>query len=621
MAHDQIANNRFGEIAVEMNFVDQEKIDKALVVQKRIFQKAKVSMPIGQILVEMGTITTDVCNQILDMQQEIESKLTAVGADEKAAKKKRSRKAAANGDNELDIKVSKDKLTVTATIEGEAPVTEFEVDDVKVMLHSESILYGIVEDAQIEAFLKGEFGVGEGWIIAKGTAPVPDAPPEIQYHFDTDPLKIGTLTEDGLMDWKDRGTLPQVKEGDLLAEKIPGPPGKEGMDVYGKKIPIPKARDKRFKCGKGARKSEDGMQVYATLSGFAKLSFNGEISVMPTLHIDGDISLETGHVTFDGHIEVTGTVEKGYRVKGGSLRANEIRDAEIDIDGDISATNGILGATVRCGGSLKAGHINNADIILAGDIAVEKEVIESKIEANGRFLINDGIIIGSTISAKMGISVMDIGTKASKSSELIVGIDQQLEREAEAIASEIQALKKDREDLPKLLEKLKEQSDQINTRLGEVAQEQDKCMVQHRQLEEKVGSNLPNQGVAAEKLQQRLLELKARQEAYDREVAGLMEQDDAISQEIAATKTRIDESKGRLEELNNRLDAIAETRKTDQGIAAVKIGGNIYSGTKLTGPHSVLVLQEDLKRLSIVETEKPDHEGAKRWRFELAPFR
>jgi uncharacterized protein (DUF342 family) len=176
---------------------------------------------------------------------------------------------------------------------------------------------------------------------------------------------------------------------------------------------------------------------------------------MPTLHIQGDISLETGHVEFDGHIEVAGAVEKGYRVKGGSLRANEIRDAQIDIAGDITATNGIFGATIRSGGNLKAGHIHNSDIILAGDMAVEKEIIESKIEANGRCLINDGIIISSTISAKMGITAMDIGTEASKSSELIVGIDQQMERESNAIKEEIQAIKAERENLPKLLQNLK----------------------------------------------------------------------------------------------------------------------------------------------------------------------
>jgi hypothetical protein len=619
MTEIQENTNRFGEIAVEMNFVDQMKIDKALVVQKRILQEADVHMPIGQILVEMGAITRDVCNEIIAMQGQLDNKAAAA---EKPAPKRKSPKPKPQKETTLDIQVSKDKLTASIYIDGGVAAADYGIADVKLMLHSEGILYGIAEDNLIEAFLKGEFGTGESWAIAKGTDPVPDAPPEFRYHFDTDPLKAGTLTEEGLMDWKERGTLPQVKEGSLLAEKIPGAPGKEGMDVYGKKIPVPKAREKKFKCGKGAKKSEDGLQVYASTPGIAKLSIAGEISVMPTLHIKGDISLETGHVTFDGHIEVAGAVEKGYRVKGGSLRANEIRDARIDIDGDITSTNGIFGATIRSGGNLKAGHIHNADIILSGDLTVEKEIIESKIEANGRCLISDGIIISSKISAKMGITVMDIGTHASKSSELTVGIDQQMEREVEAITEEIEGLKTLRQDLPKLLENLKKQSDQINVRLGEVAQKQDKCMVQHRRLQEKVEAGLLKQGgAAAEKLKCTTTELKAKQDAYDEDVARLMGEDDAVSQEIKAAETAIVESAAKITELKESLEVLEAAKREDKGNAVIKVGGNVYSGTRCTGPNSTLVVQEDLTRLAIVETDKPDHEGLKRWRFELQSFR
>ncbi len=621
MSAEKVKNNRFGGIAVELNFVDREKVNKAVVVQRRIFEKTKVSMPIGEILIEMGAITSDERDEILKVQHDLDGK-TPSPSPAAPATKRRPAGSARQEATTLDISVAKDKLTALAYIEGEVPATAFTVSDVKIMLHAEGILHGIADDSAIEAFLNGEISVSEGWAIATGTDPIPDTPPQFKYHFDTDPLKIGTLTEEGLMDWKNRGQLPQVKEGALLAEKIPGPKGKEGMDVYGKKIPIPKIREQRFKCGKGARRSEDGMQVHATLSGIPKLSVGGELSVMPTLHVRGDISLETGHVEFDGHIEVAGAVEKGYRVKGGSLHAKEIRDAQIDIDGDVSAVNGIFGATIRSGGSLKAGHIHNSNIILAGDMAVEKEIIESTIESNGRCLINDGIIISSTISAKMGITVMDIGTEASKSSELTVGIDQQIEREAEAVNSQIQALKAEREGLPKLLQNLKNRSDQVNTRLGEVAQEQDKCMVQHRLLQEKVEAGLLKQEtVAAEKLQKTILELKARQDAYDQDVARLMEEDESISQEIAAAETKMAESAEALKGLNTHLEEIVDARKTNNGVAVVKIGGNVYSGTKITGPHSALVLQEDLKRLSIIETDKPDHEGLKRWRFELSGYR
>jgi uncharacterized protein (DUF342 family) len=315
-------DNGFGEIAVEMNFVDQKVVDKAEVVQSRIFEKTRVSMPIGQILAEMGAISAAQRNEILQMQRDIEGKTKSGDTPETPKTKRKPAQSAKKGGTTLDISVSKNKLTASAYIDGKVPAEAFEISDVKVMLHAEGILHGIADDEQIKAFLHGDISLGERWTIASGTDPIPDTPPQKKYHFDTDPLKIGTLTEDGLMDWKERGELPQVKEGDLLAEKIPGPKGKEGMDVYGKKIPIPKLREQRFKCGKGARRSEDGMQVHASLSGIPKLSVTGEISVMPTLHIQGDISLKTGHVTFDGHIEVAGAVEKGYRVKGGSLRAN-----------------------------------------------------------------------------------------------------------------------------------------------------------------------------------------------------------------------------------------------------------------------------------------------------------
>jgi uncharacterized protein len=622
MAGEHDKNSQFSSIAVEMNFVDQGKVDKALVVQARIFEKTKVSMSIGEILIEMGALTPAARDEIIGMLNEIEAQGESAPASPPPMKKSKPARSAKKEGSSLDISVSKDKLTASAYFNGEVPAMDFDINDVKTMLHAEGILHGIADDEQIRGFLGGQFCVGEQWTIATGTEPIPDTPPEIIYHFDTNPLKIGTLTEDGLMDWKDRGTLPQIKEADLLAEKIPGPKGKEGMDVYGKKIPIPKTREIRFKCGKGARRSEDGLQVHATVSGIPKLSVVGEISVMSTLHIPGDISLETGHVTFDGHIEVTGAIEKGYRVKGESLRAKEIRDAQIDVAGDITSMNGIFGATIRCGGNLRAGHIHNTNIILAGDIAVEKEIIESNIEANGRCLSNDGIIISSTISAKMGITAMDIGTRASNPSELIVGIDQQMEREIEATREKIQAIKAEHEGLPKLIKDLKKRSDQLNTSLGEVAQEQDRCMVQHRRLQEKIEAGLLKKvGSEAEKLQKTIDELKIKQEAYDSDIAKLMEEDESISQQIATSEKSAAENAKTLEELKTHLDQITENQKMDRGITIVKVGGNIYSGNAITGPHCKMVLQEDLQRVSIAETDQPDHDGVKRWRFELNPYR
>ena len=66
------------------------------------------------------------------------------------------------------------------------------------------------------------------------------------------------------------------------------------------------------------------------------------------------------------------------------------------------------------------------------------------------------------------------------------------------------------------------------------------------------------------------LELKAKQEAYDHDVARLMEEDESISQEVAATEAAITGSAKTIQELNARLDTITEAQKVNHGVAMIK---------------------------------------------------
>lgn len=67
--------------------------------------------------------------------------------------------------------------------------------------------------------------------------------------------------------------------------------------------------------------------------------------------------------------------------------------------------------------------------------------------------------------------------------------------------------------------------------------------------------------------------------------------------------------------------AIIETVFMTGEKTKVKIGGNLFAENRITGPHSSLVINENHQRLTIAETNEPDHDGVKRWRFELNPFR
>ena len=241
MANEIDKKNVFGQIALEMNYINQEQLKKARVVQARIFEKTKVNTLIGDILIEMGALTTDQRDEVLHIQSESSD---AGSTETKSNTPPRKKENAEKEPSNLDIEVSNDKLTATILIHKSATPTEFCVDDVKLELHSRGIVNGIAEDKLIAAFLQNKFSVGKPWTIAKGTGAIAESPPKIEYQFDTDPIKIGTMTENGFMDWKDRGRLPQAKEGDLLAQKKHGPPGKTGWMCMARSSPLPNPKSK-----------------------------------------------------------------------------------------------------------------------------------------------------------------------------------------------------------------------------------------------------------------------------------------------------------------------------------------------------------------------------------------
>ena len=343
-------------------------------------------------------------------------------------------------DKAFDLTVSEDKLEAYICPRGKVPL-EISLGDIKELLAMRGIQYGIVDDTVITEYLKNRPIRKKPWKIAEGKAPGPARNDEVKYYFDTDSLKIGTLKDGGIVDFKDRGEIPHAKKGDLIAEKIPGVDGTGGMDVFGLIFPAPKAKNIKLRCGKGAEKSEDGLKVFAKLDGRPEISAHGKLFVLPELKISGDVGLDTGHIEFDGNIDVHGSVQDGFRVRGGKLSAKEILKAEIDIAGDIVVLGGIIGARIKTGGSVRAKHVNASDIEALGDVVVENELLNSRIESSGACLVKGGTILSSSISARKGIEANEIGSDTSKPCTLAVAFDERVINEVDKIKEELNSLR------------------------------------------------------------------------------------------------------------------------------------------------------------------------------------
>ena len=476
---------------------------------------------------------------------------------------------------------------------------------VKDFLTARDVVFGLVADSVLEAYISQKPLPEEPFQVASGIPMVPGRPSEIIYHFDTDPMRIGTLLEDGTMDWKNRGDIPCVKEGDLLAEKTAGDPGEPGTSVCGKTLPPPRIRQPKLKCGKGAARSEDGNQILAKINGTPKISPDRKIMVHGILDIDGDIGVETGNLEFEGQIDATGGVQSGYTVKADGLRTMGIQDATIELNEDLVCLGGIYGSHLKVGGNIQASHIHNCTIEVLGDLVVKKELYDSTVETNGRCLIGDGKIMSSQIDAKKGIYSRQIGSEASHPNELTVGIDRKYERDCAAQKEALAQYEKKLQELSATSPKLKERLEELTSQLGALAQEQDSYLVQKRQFEEQIRGEGPNAVKDDDErmmLEEMIGELVDKDEEINAKVALLMKEEDTVRHQITEADQRIDLLGRQIEKCKEKIDLLDESLKVDPGIAVIKVSGSIAAKTEIQGPHKSMALLEKMQKVRIAET-------------------
>lgn len=593
-------DTRFGSIALKLNLLTQDRLDRALVVQRCIFNRSKVHMPIGKVLREMGILTHNQVDNILNAQKQ--------GYDGSGNGEPADSEEGINPDHDLkglQVTISKDKLSANMSPTGKE-LSGVTLQTVKELIEKRGVVYGLIDDEELNRYLSLDPLPVEPFQIAQGLKPVPGHPPEIVYHFDTDPLRIGTLLEDGTMDWKNRGEIPQVTEGSVLAEKTGGDPGQPGRSVSDKEINPPRIREPQIKVGKGAKRSEDGCQIIAAVSGTPKLGADGKIYIHGMLPIDGDIGVDTGNIEFEGYIEASGSVCAGYSVKGGGLHTTGIEGATIEITEDVVSDGGVYGSTIKTGGTLKASHLHNCTIQVLGDLVVEKEIIQCTIETNGRCLIDDGKIIASTIDAKKGIQVREIGTEASKPAKLVVGIDHKYERDMKIHKGALADLEQQKIEAAGLVEQIQVRLDTVTSKLGKLAQEQESFMVQKRQFEEQlqgVGPNAVKDEEESEMLRDLIAELDENSAAIDETVQALMAEDEKVRLQLAGRSKALQKIDEKIEEHKEQIVILEDTLKVDPGIPVIKVSGTVYAKTEISGLYKSFIIPQTMSGVRIFETE------------------
>jgi len=605
-------DRKFGMIAVKNGFAAPEDIENALVLQKESYEKTKTVRMIGDILVESRVMTKDQCDAILKKQKRFEQ----IDIAETEIPEIAGLPQASINDAYFDLTVSEDKMNAFFSIQKENTIS-FTPQDIKEYLETKGIKYGIVMDEDISDYIENIERRDKPLKVAQGKMPEPGADASIKYYFDTDPLKVGTVKNGGSIDFKDRGSIPQVKKGDLLAEKIIAVEGQAGHDVYGRYLAVQKPKDKALRKGKGASVSEDRLKIFAEIDGIPEISAIGKVYVSPRLEIPGGVGLKSGHVDFDGKIDVLGTIQSGYRVKGNSLKANEILKADIEMEGDVNVSGGIIGAKIKSGGSLSAMYVHESEIEVLGDIIIEKEIIDSKINTSGTCIAKDGPILSSRVSAKKGIRAVQVGSEISKPCHLSVGFDEKVKEDIDAVRELIPKIKQEQEEYQRRLREIENEPSIIEKVIADMAQVQDRAEVKKRALIEEI-ERLKESGddMQYEKGAAKISELDSEIKNREIKLDDLFSKQDEIKSEISNLNHSIEDAKNKVQDLREKISEIVEWSNADKGIPEITVRDVIYADTTINGIYSSLRIDHNQKNILIAEDIPKEAGDTSEWELD-----
>lgn len=355
------------------------------------------------------------------------------------------------------VEVSRDKMSaslfVYETLESIRVNPQLFLDDVKSILSQNNIKNGII-DLQVESIVNGK-----AILIAQGIPPVKGEDAKITYL--QLPNRKPVIREDGTADYYEMNFIFEIVEGAWLGEKIHAQPGTPGINVHGESIPAQWGRDLPLKYDRKSAYEEEeiGKTVLRSKISGVFENHKGMVSVNYHLPINGDISVETGNIDFNGSISIRGTVQPGYSViaRGDiSIEGPEgVSGAKLikSTDGDIFIRGGIFGlgqTRVEAGGSIFVKHVNEAHLIAGGDVNIGFYALGSTITAQSIFVDEQkGKIIGGTAIAKNKIVSAITGNRLERRTELIINGVNKVEG-LELIQSKAALLKPLQEDILQL---------------------------------------------------------------------------------------------------------------------------------------------------------------------------
>jgi len=333
------------------------------------------------------------------------------------------------------------------------------VQDVAHALTSSGVVFGIDEAATRQVCAAGSC---DRVPVAHGTVPVDgtDAVFEALMADMTD--RAPKVDENGLIDYREHGSIELVTAGMLLMRRHPATPGTDGSTVRGRVLPARPGRDEPFasKLPGTQLRPNDANMLEAAITG-QPVHVRCGVMVEPVLKV-AEVNMASGNIHFDGTVEIKGDVVQGMKVQaGGDIVVSGMVDGGIlEATGNIRIAGGVVAlAQVRAGGAVSAKfaqgvQIQAGTVLTLSDMALECELLSFNQIVIGAANPGRGRLVGGSATAMMLLSVPVLGSATSAVTKITMGVNAQLVERMAELEARIEQEKASEEALGKLVKQM-----------------------------------------------------------------------------------------------------------------------------------------------------------------------
>lgn len=323
------------------------------------------------------------------------------------------------------VKIADDKMSATLELCRPPEGDSYSLADLKVLLESNGVKYGIDEEILTKMIDKKMYN--RPIVVARGKEAADGDAGYYKYNFRTETSSVPHILEDGSVDYLNMDLFETVSVGQVVAEYFPATIGVCGYTVKGEICLAKRGMDLPPLRGTGFVVSEDKRKYISVMNGRIELSA-GRLEISNVYTITGDLDLSVGNVRFEGDVYVMGNMKSGLSImaNGNVVIDGHVGSVTIRAGKDVILKNGMQGAGtgyIECSGNVSGKFFEAVTINAKGDVNANY-FFNCNIESGGKIEVSGskGLIMGGSSKALTTIEAHGLGNAAEVPTWVTVGI-------------------------------------------------------------------------------------------------------------------------------------------------------------------------------------------------------